>query len=40
MRDPADENRGLKKPGSKMNVDEDYGSGGFTNINSQVVNNG
>ena len=40
MRDPADENRGLKKPGSKMNVDEDYGSGGFANINSQVVNNG
>ena len=39
MRDPADENRGLKK-NSKHNVDEDYSSNGFANINSQVVGNG
>lgn len=41
MRDPSEENsRGLKKLGSKMNVDDDYNSGGFANINSQVANNG
>lgn len=43
MRDPSDIDnpRGLKnKLGSKTNVDEDYNSGGFANINSQVVNNG